>query len=225
MTLPAFLWWFGKSPDDPSPGSPSRAGRRATRAHDLSARVSAIDDGDTPLLVRIRGADESDARAAFETMFRAYYDVLTTTAHAVLRSSDAARDVVSDVFLKLWFARAQWIPAVSARAYLIAAVRRRAWNAARDERRHEILLRNGAETPVYSDAVPVSEDEDRLRQVYAAIAAMRGVRREVMVLRWQRSLRIPEIAEALGISTNAVSAHLSQALRLLRETIGSSKAP
>src|SRR6266699_4825022 len=85
------------------------------------------DDRSTPreswrdLVGRIRAGDE----AAFEAMFRAYYDPLCRHVAPYLGSRDAAEDAVQGLFVRIWEDRARW--AVSdLRHYLYAAVRRRA---------------------------------------------------------------------------------------------------
>src|SRR2546427_13307097 len=70
---------------------------------------------------RIRAGDE----AAFEAMFRTYYDRLCRYVAPYLGSRDAAEDAVQGVFVRIWEDRARW--AVSDLPhYLYAAVRRRA---------------------------------------------------------------------------------------------------
>src|SRR5438477_12354737 len=73
------------------------------------------------LVARIRAGDE----AAFEAMFRAYYDPLCRYVAAYLGSRDAAEDAVQGVFARLWEDRAHWAVG-EVRHYLYAAVRRRA---------------------------------------------------------------------------------------------------
>src|SRR6266496_6273697 len=73
------------------------------------------------LVARIRAGDE----AAFEAMFRTYYDPLCRYVSACLGSRDAAEDAVQGVFVRIWEDRARWVVS-DVRHYLYAAVRRRA---------------------------------------------------------------------------------------------------
>jgi RNA polymerase sigma-70 factor (ECF subfamily) len=225
MTLSIPAWWFGSHSDENGKRHDVASGDR--HAVSRPSTISAMADPDAPLLARIRGTHVVEAQAAFETLFCAYYDMLTKAAYTIVRSSDIARDVVAEVFTTLWFMRTQWDPAISARAYLIAAVRRRALNSTRNERRHQASLQSNVEVPAHPELSLVHgiDDERRLAHVYAAIARMHGIRRDVMTLRWRHALSVPEIASALGISTNSVSAHLSQALRILKETLGTGQTP
>src|ERR1043166_6013197 len=73
------------------------------------------------LVARVRAGDE----AAFEAMFRAYYDPLCHYVAAYLGSRDAAEDAVQGVFVRIWEDRTRWVVS-DLRHYLYAAVRRRA---------------------------------------------------------------------------------------------------
>ncbi|MEP6494882.1 MAG: sigma-70 family RNA polymerase sigma factor [bacterium] len=72
---------------------------------------------------------------AFESLFRAHYAELCRFAYQYVRSSEAAEDLVQDVFAGLWAARETVTVTTSVRAYLYAAVRNRAINT----RRHQVV--------------------------------------------------------------------------------------
>src|SRR5256885_17228051 len=73
------------------------------------------------LVARIRAADE----AAFEAMFRAYYDPLCRHVAPYVGSRDAAEDAVQGLFVRIWEDRARWVVSDLGH-YLYTAVRRRA---------------------------------------------------------------------------------------------------
>src|SRR5947199_5305928 len=73
------------------------------------------------LVARIRAGDE----AAFEAMFRAYYDPLCRHVAPYLGSRDAAEDAVQGLFVRIWEDRARWVVSDLGH-YLYTAVRRRA---------------------------------------------------------------------------------------------------
>src|SRR5256885_8799332 len=73
------------------------------------------------LVARIRAGDE----AAFEAMFRAYYDPLCRHVASYVGSRDAAEDAVQGLFVRIWEDRARWVVSDLGH-YLYTAVRRRA---------------------------------------------------------------------------------------------------
>lgn len=188
--------------------------------------LSSNDNHDSPppetLAARVREGDSK----AFEQIFRAYYDLLLRYAYGLIKSNDLARDLVADVFAAVWHKHQTWEPKVSIRAYLLTAVRNRAFDWMRTDSRRTALQEHAAieDLPgIYNadiDPLAKLDAEARINLVYAAIDAMRGLRREVMVLRWREQLSITEIASTLGISEASVNTHLSQALKILRTTIG-----
>src|SRR5881394_3449437 len=82
------------------------------------------------LVARIRAGDE----AAFEAMFRAYYDPLCRHVAPYLGSRDAAEDAVQGLFVRIWEDRARWVVSDLGH-YLYTAVRGPAARPRRDRRR------------------------------------------------------------------------------------------
>src|SRR2546429_9244356 len=103
------------------------------------------------LVARIRAGDE----AAFEAMFRAYYDPLCRHVAPYLGSRDAAEDAVQGLFVRIWEDRARWVVSDLGH-YLYTAVRRRAISQVRRiaVRRRAAPLLIFAETRGGSEAPP-----------------------------------------------------------------------
>src|SRR5687767_8024494 len=85
--------------------------------------VSEAAPRDVALVARIKIGE----RAAFEELFRAYYDELTGFAARVLGDSAEAEEVVQDVFLAIWKHRERGaFDPQNISAYLHGAVRKSA---------------------------------------------------------------------------------------------------
>ncbi len=175
------------------------------------------------IVSRVRNGDVE----AFEQIFRAYYDLLLRYAYGIVKSGDVARDLVADVFAAVWHNRSTWAPQSSVRAYFLTAVRNRAFDSIRSLSRKTVFQEQITTEDIAQFTGSAPHDpltqlvmEDRLEQVFTAIDSMKGIRREVMLLRWREQLSISEISSSLQISEGSVSAHLSQALRILRDIIG-----
>src|SRR5690348_14481714 len=82
---------------DPSLDGPQPHGVADRVDRLLQLPVSAI-------VERIREGDY----ALFDALFRAYHASLVEFANCYLRSTDAAQDVVADVFLRVWQTRGEW---------------------------------------------------------------------------------------------------------------------
>jgi RNA polymerase sigma-70 factor (ECF subfamily) len=169
-------------------------------------------------VARIRAGD----RAAFEAMFRAYYDPLCRSAAAYLGSRDAAEDVVQGVFAGLWHNRAGW--AVSnLRHYLYTAVRRRAASefrhAAVRRRATPFLELEGTGHPSEPSADAELEAEELRRRLDRALAALPPRTRQAFLLSRGEGLSYGEVALRMNISIKTVGVHIGNALALLRKIL------
>ena len=191
--------------------------------------------GPPPHLARdavwVEGIQVGDERS-FEALFRAYVRPLLRFAESYTQDPGVAQEIIDDVFFAVWERRDVWAPKEGAAAYLFGAVRHRALNAVRNERRQQrratavqsqALDRSfngfagsidGADTAVTAQSE--SEEIDRI------LAALPVQRRQVMVLRWRYEMTPDEIAAAMGMSRNAVYLALSRSLETLRTLFGAS---
>jgi RNA polymerase sigma-70 factor (ECF subfamily) len=221
---------------------PSPAGRLVVPAHQARSAVSrsspvvlepllSVSNDEPDLVARIRAGDET----AFQALYLAHHDGLWRFAYAYVRSRDVAEELVQDVFLSLWEARASWEVRTRARAWLFAAVRHLALNYLRHER---VVARahgvrggvSGAWRPGHPDtgagaalveestmgAPPAGQQEAaearELEEAIArAIAELPERRRIAMTLRWKEDMSPLEIANVLGTTPEAVRVLLTRA--------------
>ncbi len=171
---------------------------------------------DRDLLIRLRGGDH----AAFDEIFRQWYEPAVRSATRILRDSGIAEELTQEVFLELWRRRESFPPDSSAGAYLLQSVRNRALNHLRHlqvQQRSIVHIEALTEPAEQADAeTRVSELEDAARR---AIEALPARTREVFLMSRERGMRYSEIAEALGVSVKAVEANMTRALKQLREAL------
>lgn len=180
------------------------------------------DPAERDLVARIRAGDE----AAFETLFTTHYEGMCALAFMLVRSRDAAEDVVSNVFRSLWKRRLEWEPTGPARTYLLTATRNEAANLLRRLRRErgleERLAREdvapafGAATASPGDVV---EARELAEAVERAMADLPPRCRDVFLLRWREGLKHREIAQRMGIAVKTVEMHMTRALRAIRDRL------
>lgn len=171
---------------------------------------------DRELLARLARGD----RDAFDAIFRAWYAPLVRAAHAIVRDTGVAEELVQEVMLQLWLRRDQLDPEASPQAYLFRATRNRALNHLRhlrvQQRSASQLDTDEAREPGAPAQLVAQELEAAARQ---AIAELPPRCREVFELSRGRGLRYAEIAELLGVSVKAVEANMGRALKTLRERL------
>ena len=174
------------------------------------------DSADRDLVARLRTGDH----AAFDTIFRQWYEPMVRSANRVLRDPGIAEELAQDVLLELWRRRETLAEESSIAGYLMLAVRNRALNHLRHlavQRKSAVFVEALSEPPERTDAA--ADAEELSVAVREAIAALPPRTREVFVMSRERGLRYSEIAEQLEISVKAVEANMSRALRQLRERL------
>lgn len=174
---------------------------------------------DAELVDRLRARDSR----AFETLFARYFDMLVRFAYYIVGSRDGAKDVVQDVFVRIW-EQADVLAPRSVKQYLYTAVR----NRALDERKHESVRTHHQETTRASAEADASlletpSPEDAILNkatIQAAIRKLSDRRQQVLRLRLEEQLTHAEIGEVLGISTVAASHLVIRALEDLQKVLG-----
>lgn len=155
--------------------------------------------------------------AAFEAIFRAWYQPVVWAANRIVHEQDVAEEVAQDVFLELWRRRETLPDGSSMAGYLIQASRNRALN----HLRHLVVrAKTRASVEALSEPVVQSDLDMHVTELETAIrntiAQLPPRAREVFLMSRERNLRNSEIAEALGITIKAVEANMSRALKQLR---------
>jgi RNA polymerase sigma-70 factor (ECF subfamily) len=167
----------------------------------------------------VPGSPGSD-REEFERLFRAWYGRLADYAMSLVRSPEAAEDVVQEVFVAVWGRWDRLPEAALLPAYLHRAVRNRALNHLRQQRtRDRWQAAAGPEPLVEPEAEAHLEESELAKVLRDALAALPPRGREVFLLSRQQGLTYPQIAETLGISVKTVETLMGRALRALRERL------
>jgi RNA polymerase sigma-70 factor (ECF subfamily) len=170
------------------------------------------------LVARVRAGDE----AAFEAMFRAYYDPLCRHVAPYLGSRDAAEDAVQGLFVRIWEDRARWVVSDLGH-YLYTAVRRRAISQVRRigvQRRAAPLLVL-EEIGGAGRALPDAEfdAEELWRRLERVLDTLPPRTRAAFVLSRREGLSYQQVAARMAISPKTVGVHIGRALAALRNTL------
>lgn len=173
---------------------------------------------DLELMQRISTGDPS----ALEQLLRRYWHPLVRYGASLLRSVDAAEDIVQETFVRVWERRSDWRPGGSVPAFLYQITRNLALN---ERRRRRVRVRwlervRGEDRAPSPPPTELLEVEERRELVQQAIQALPERRREVFILAWFHRLSYHQIAEILGVSRNTVSNHMTAANADLRRRLG-----
>lgn len=160
---------------------------------------------------------------AFREVFERYSSLLYQHTFNKIRNSEEARDVVQEIFAKLWAKHDELdFTTLNLKGYLYTTVR----NAVFDLLRHKVHVDAYAESYTRYVADNVAETDYLIREkqfaaiIEAEIAALPPRMREVFELRRVENLSNKEIAEKLKLSEHTVKDQMKKALKILRPKIG-----
>jgi RNA polymerase sigma-70 factor (family 1) len=173
---------------------------------------------DTQLLFLIKEGD----RAAYAAIYDRYIFVLLNHTYNKTRDREAAKDIVQDVFTRLWTGREVLMVDTNLSGYLYTACRNLILNqVAHKEVRGRYLLameQFSAKGQVLTDHLV--RERQLLAVIEQEIAALPPKMREVFELSRKQYLSHKAIAEQLQISEQTVSKQVSNALKILRLKLG-----
>lgn len=136
-----------------------------------------------------------------------------------------ADDVLSETVAVLW-RRVGHVPVGEEVPYTIGVARLQLQNALRAMRRQERLVAKIITVDPPPETVPEAGSTDsRAELVRDALSRLRDVDAELLRLHAWEELTVSEMAEVLGMTTNAVSIRLHRAKKKLADTIRKMTAP
>lgn len=170
------------------------------------------------LLARIQQHDSQ----AFEQVFKTYYAELCGYAQKFLSDLDMAEEIVQELFCHIWDKRENLVIQETLRAYFFKSVRNRCLNhfrhiKIREAHQQEVIAQNHiADTITAHDTIKALELDVKINAVIESLPAQC---KQVFSMSRFEGKKYQEIADELGISKKAVEAHVSKALKVLREEL------
>ncbi|MDO5522989.1 MAG: RNA polymerase sigma-70 factor [Bacteroidia bacterium] len=182
---------------------------------------SRIDDNtpDKVLLAKLKQASQK----AFAVIYERYHKVLYVISYQYLREEERAKDVVQDVFTKLWEERETITVETNLKSYIYSMTRNHLLNIIKRESRQIISnYENERETLADTDNLLQTIAERELQEtLYEAIHKLPKQKRSVCLLKMEEELSNKEIGERLNITENTVKKHYSKSLVMLRPILKS----
>ena len=166
-----------------------------------------------------RQRDEADA--SFEQLFHQHHQGLCRYAFRFTQCVHTAEEIVSEVFFKLWKNRANVQVHTSAYGYLVYSTRNACIDFLRTKNRRgsfagELNCDYQADYASPSELL-ISDEAQRL--IEGAIDSLTPHCRQIFLMSRDSKMTYAEIASALDLSVKTVEAHMSRALKTLRERL------
>jgi RNA polymerase sigma factor (sigma-70 family) len=175
----------------------------------------AVDDNDLFALVK------NDNELAYTELYNRYWQKLYFVAHKHLKSDPEAREIVQEVFYTLW-AKRRTLVIGSFAAYVAAMARYAVYvTLARKKRQAEKI----SEEVIDKQTLPagladVLENKWMLEKISELSAALPEKCRLVFIKNKLLDQSLSQVAADLNISPKTAEAHLTKALKIIRDKLG-----
>jgi RNA polymerase sigma-70 factor (ECF subfamily) len=159
----------------------------------------------------------------FEKLYFKYFPRLCSFAEKITKDSAASKNIVQEVFLKVYEKYDTFIIDSTWEAYLVKAVYNNSLLYKRkiaihrkhsDSIRHEVIDN-------HSDAISLDDDDiARMQLAQKAVDSLPDQCKKVFLLAKKEGLSYARIALILGISVKTVDNHMSKAIKKIKEYVG-----
>jgi len=174
----------------------------------------------------IQQAGKIDIRKTdFRSIFDRYFPSLCVFANRFVNDEDLSKDMVQEVFLKVWNSATEFESEKSLKVYLYLATKNTCFDYLKKEKRKKQT--GDFDTERINDDTHLEDDsvmleiirEETYRQLEDAIDLLPEQARKVVLLNL-KSFSNQEIAEELNVSINTVKTHKLNAFKKLRVLLG-----
>jgi RNA polymerase sigma-70 factor (family 1) len=186
---------------------------------------SGIDHREKELFREVATGSET----AFAELFHIYSPRLEPVIHSLTRTESATKDIVQDVFLKLWVIREQLPEIESPDRWIFRMAFNRSFTWLKQKKSRERRLQKLATTqdsPEYTiepDFREAAEQESFFRETAAlvrrAVDQLPAQSKRIYNMR-ETGMKNTEIADQLGISEQTVKNTMSHSFRVIRSFLG-----
>ena len=160
---------------------------------------------------------------AFAELFRHFYDRLLHFCMQYVRVHEAAEEIVSDVFVKIWNRRAELETVINLEVYLFVAVKNHSLNYLQQYSSfHIVEIEGNTAGKLINTVDPERELEwkEILFKMDQVVDSLPEQCRKIFKLIKEEGFKYKEVAEILNISPRTVETQLYRAMRRLNEAIG-----
>lgn len=138
----------------------------------------------------------------------------------ILQNEEEAKDVLQDIFLKLWQKREELVKVENVEAFAMRMIRNRCLDVIRSRRTVPMeTVKKGSLPDEDSSDNNELEMADSAVLVKQIIAGLPDLQRTIIHLRDIEQLEYEEIAEATDMNVNAIRVNLSRARKKVRDEI------
>ncbi|MCX2584035.1 RNA polymerase sigma factor [Pedobacter sp. MR22-3] len=166
------------------------------------------------LLLQLKNGDQR----AFEILYNRYKFRIAGNLFKLLKSDDLVKEILQELFFKIWEVRAQIDPEKSFKSYLFRIAENLVYDyfrkVAKDKRLLAKVVASSSELYLHIEEDMLNKEE--AQKLQQAINMMPIQRKMVFTLCKLEGKSYKEVEEIMGINAKTISSHMLQANRFLR---------
>ena len=163
-------------------------------------------------------------RKAFDALFGHLYAPLVQFARRIVHDRQAAEDIVTEVFIKLWQRQVHFPSIQSARSFLYISTRNACFNHL-EHTQYQNKVKDVLLHTLEDKQESVLNDITRaevLRQIFHLVHELPAQCRRVLLLSFTQGLTNKQIALKMKLSVHTVRNHKVRGMRMIRKKLKSS---
>jgi len=173
---------------------------------------------DIELLLQLKNGSE----AAFNRIYNLYSAALYINLLYLVKSEDTAKEILQDVFLKIWNKKEEIDPSRSFKSLLFRIGENLIYDyfrkVSRDQKLASEFSRRSENAYTHIEEVLFCKDTSEI--LHQAISELSPQRRQVFTLCKLEGKSYKEVSESLGISVSTISDHIVKATRSIKDYLG-----
>jgi RNA polymerase sigma-70 factor, ECF subfamily len=158
-------------------------------------------------------------QSSFSENFKEYFVPLCQYAFTFCRDKDQSKEIVQDVFLKIWERRDEINIRGTVGVYLYQMVRNKSLNHIRDSKKLKFVSDDHQSALEHSEEDLPSESPLVKEQISAAIDVLPDRCKEIFILKRIEGLSYKQISVRLGLSEKTIENQMGIALKKLKESL------
>lgn len=164
----------------------------------------------------------NDSQAALKSLYLAYFQRLIRFTKLYVSSTVEAEEIVSDTFLAVWNNRSSLLKVTNFDSYIYSIARHKAISYYRSIHIEQVELNEiTVDLFIHTDTTPEDDliSKERINRLNNAIDALPSKCKVAFKLVREDKLKYKDVAAILDISVKTLEAHLSNAVKKLREAL------
>src|SRR5690554_151108 len=160
----------------------------------------------------------TNSESAYKALFEILFNPLRNFSFSIVKSSELAEEVASDVLFMLWYNREKLCEVKNVRYYAFTAAKNKSLNILKKESGKQVISLNEIDVDIhinYSNPELILLQGELKQQLEEAIKTLPKQCKLVFKLIKEDGFSYKDVAEMLEISPKTVDAHLVNAIKKL----------